>query len=127
MSKKSRSSNSAVSSAVPSAVPSATFHDRTETYDIQETVNKIQEQRLLFNIDEVRQMHIDFVKDNPELFKKCFDTVMTVQEQEELIFMLKLRERVKKNEITFQEANSIISVYFAEKYQPELLSKNGFK
>ena len=102
----------------------AKFHDRTENYDIEKEVQEIQEQRKQFNFDEVKQLHEEFAKDNPELFKKCFETEMNEKDCEELVFMLKLRKRVKDGEITFQEANSIISVYFAQRYQPELLNKD---
>ena len=104
----------------------AEFQDRLETYDIVTVVNKLQVERKLFTFSELKLKYADFYNDNQELFKKCYDNEMTVSEMDELVFMLGVRERIKRNEITFQEANNIISVYFAEHYQPELLSKTGF-
>lgn len=107
-------------------VPSK-FQDRTESYDIEKTVQKIQEQRSLYKPNELKQMHSDFATDNPELFKKCCDEKLKPKDFEYLVFILKLRQQVKRKEITFQEANSIVAIHFAEQIQPELLSKDGFK
>lgn len=105
----------------------ANFHNRQESYDILETVQNVQQNRGLYKLDEMKQMHPDFAKDNPELFKKCYDQSMTPREIDQLVYMLQTRNRVKSGEITFKKANELISVYFAQQYQPELLSKNGFK
>lgn len=102
------------------------FHDREESYDIEETVNKIQEQRIMFKPDEMKQMYLEFATDNPELFKKCCNEILTTKERGYVVFLLTIRRRVKNKEITFQEANNIVSVYFAEQIQPELLTKDGF-
>lgn len=102
-------------------------YNRKESYDIQETVKKIQEQRHLYKMDEVKQLHPEFATELPELFKKCYEEEMTDKDIEYLTFQLNLRRRVQNREISFAEANRIVSVYFAEQIQPELLSKDGFK
>lgn len=102
----------------------AVFHNRKEDYDILTEVKEIQEQRKQFKIDEVEQMHTEFAKDNPELFKKCYNDDMTDDKIEELVYMIELRKKVKNNEISFEQASAQVSAYFAQKYQPELLTKD---
>ena len=104
----------------------AVFTDRDESYDIEETVKQIQEQRKMYRLEEMQQMHSEFATENPELFKKCANETLTEKDHGYVVFLLKLRRQVKNKEITFAEANKTVAIYFAQEIQPELLSKNGF-
>jgi hypothetical protein len=103
------------------------FYDRKETYNIIIVINKIQDQRLLYKKEELVVMYKDFSLENPELFEKCCNEKLTEDDKKNMCFLINLRTKVKNNEISFQKASNIVSVYFANKYQPELLQKDGFK
>ena len=103
------------------------FHNREEEYDIIIEVNKIQEKREIYKMEEIKQMHNQFATDNPELFEKCCKEKLSTTDKKYIVFLLETRRKVKNNLITYQEANQIVSVFFAQEIQPELLQKDGFK
>lgn len=106
--------------------PKAVFQDRIEKYDIMTEITTIQTQRHLYKYEELRLLHSDFAQQNPELFNKSARTLMTDEDMKNLAYLLKLRNDVKTNVISFEKASGILSVKMAEKYQPELLQKDGF-
>ena len=109
-----------------SAPQTPVFQNRIEKYDIIETIQQIQNQRSLYKPDELRLLHADFAKDNPELFRKCLNTNMTPDDISKMKYLLDLRQQVKDGKIPFDKASGILSVKMAQEYQPELLRKDGF-
>lgn len=104
----------------------AKFEDREENYDVLEEIKAIQNEKNLYKYDEIKLMHQEFAEHNPELFEKCVREDMTNDDIQNTICLLQLRERVKKGEITYENASSMVSTIMARKYQPELLQKDGF-
>lgn len=102
------------------------FEDRKENYNVLEEIKSIQKEKDLYKYDEIKLMHQEFAEHNPELFEKCVREKMTEDDIQNTICLLQLRERVKKGEISFEQASSMVSTIMARKYQPELLQKDGF-
>lgn len=97
--------------------------NRVENQDIIKTISVIQEEKKIYKYDELKLMHSDFANENPELFEKCVRTNMTKKDIEEMIFMLDMRKKIASGEMTHQQASSVVSVYFAKRYEPRLLEK----
>jgi len=102
------------------------FQDRNENYDILKEIEAIQKKRSIYKYDEIQLMHSDFAEQNPELFEKCSRENMTEDEIKHMIFLLDIRQQVKEGKLTYEKASNIVSIHMANKYQPELLQKNGF-
>jgi hypothetical protein len=99
----------------------------TEEYDILDKVKEIQDQRLLYKYEELLVMHPDFARRHNFLFEKCVREQWSEKYMNDLIHVLHVRNQIKSNEIDHVNASKDISFHYAQKYEPRLLQKDGFK
>lgn len=99
---------------------------KKEKFDVIETIRNLQKDKkkgMIFA--DILNKYKQLYDNNRDLFRHASEHIWTEDDYEQLIEQLDLREKVRKGEMSFQDASSTASYLSAKRHQPELLKGNA--